>query len=74
MLLVKDLHAFYGRAHILHGLSLDAHAGEVPSAMRPPPGCRFHTRCPRVMEVCRSVDPPRRDMGDGRAVACHLYD
>ena len=29
MLLVKDLHAFYGRAHILHGLSLDAHAGEV---------------------------------------------
>ena len=47
--------------------------GEVPSAMRPPPGCRFHTRCPRVMEVCKSVDPPMRDMGDGRAVACHLH-
>ncbi|MBX9943655.1 MAG: ABC transporter ATP-binding protein [Reyranella sp.] len=47
--------------------------GEVPSAMRPPPGCRFHTRCPRVMDVCRSVDPPMRDMGGGRAVACHLH-
>jgi oligopeptide transport system ATP-binding protein len=48
--------------------------GEVPSAMRPPPGCRFHTRCPKVMDVCKSVDPPMRDMGGGRAVACHLYD
>ena len=48
--------------------------GEVPSAMRPPPGCRFHTRCPQVMDVCKSVDPPMRDMGGGRAVACHLYD
>ena len=47
--------------------------GEVPSAMRPPPGCRFHTRCPSVMEICKSVDPPMRDMGDGRAVACHLH-
>ncbi len=49
-------------------------SGEVPSAMRPPPGCRFHTRCPRVMEVCKSVDPAMRDMGDGRAVACHLHE
>jgi oligopeptide transport system ATP-binding protein len=52
--------------------------GEVPSAMRPPPGCRFHTRCPRVMEVCRNADPPMRQIDDGqaggRAVACHLYD
>ena len=47
--------------------------GEVPSAMRPPPGCRFHTRCPQVMEVCKTVDPPMRDMGGGRAVACHLH-
>jgi oligopeptide transport system ATP-binding protein len=42
--------------------------------MNPPSGCRFHTRCPQVMEVCKSIDPPRRDMGDGRAVACHLYE
>ena len=49
-------------------------SGEVPSPLAPPPGCRFHTRCPRVMEVCKSVDPPMRDMGGGRAVACHLYE
>ena len=48
-------------------------AGEVPSAMRPPPGCRFHTRCPKAMEVCKSVDPPMRTFDDGRAVACHLH-
>jgi len=48
--------------------------GEVPSAMRPPPGCRFHTRCPQAMEACKSVAPPLRTMADGRAVACHLYD
>ena len=47
--------------------------GEVPSAMRPPPGCRFHTRCPRAMDVCKSVDPPLQQMDDGRAVACHLH-
>jgi oligopeptide transport system ATP-binding protein len=47
--------------------------GEIPSALRPPPGCRFHTRCPKAMEVCKSVDPPMTDMPDGRAVACHLH-
>ena len=47
--------------------------GEVPSAMRPPPGCRFHTRCPRAMDVCRSVEPPMLERDGGRAVACHLY-
>ncbi|MFO1159812.1 MAG: dipeptide ABC transporter ATP-binding protein [Reyranellaceae bacterium] len=47
--------------------------GEIPSALRPPPGCRFHTRCPKAMDACRSVDPPMREKGDGRSVACHLY-
>jgi oligopeptide transport system ATP-binding protein len=51
----------------------DIIAGEIPSAMRPPPGCRFHTRCPRAMDVCKSVDPPLKEMDDGRAVACHLH-
>ena len=46
--------------------------GEVPSALRPPPGCRFHTRCPLAIARCRSDDPPLQDMGGGRAVACHL--
>ena len=51
----------------------DIIAGEIPSAMRPPPGCRFHTRCPRAMDVCKAVDPPLIEMADGRAVACHLH-
>ena len=51
----------------------DIIAGEIPSAMRPPPGCRFHTRCPHAVERCRSEDPPLADLGQGRAVACHLH-
>jgi oligopeptide transport system ATP-binding protein len=51
----------------------DIIAGEIPSAMRPPPGCRFHTRCPKAMDVCKTVDPPLKEMDDGRAVACHLH-
>ncbi len=46
--------------------------GEVPSALHPPPGCRFHTRCAVAMARCRSDDPPLLEMGGGRAVACHL--
>jgi len=47
--------------------------GEVPSALRPPPGCRFHTRCAQAMARCRTDDPPLADLGGGRAVACHLH-
>ena len=47
--------------------------GEVPSALKPPPGCRFHTRCAVAMARCRSDDPPLQTMGGGRAVACHLH-
>ena len=47
--------------------------GEVPSALRPPTGCRFHTRCPQAMERCRSEDPPLAMLEGGRAVACHLH-
>jgi oligopeptide transport system ATP-binding protein len=47
--------------------------GDVPSPANPPKGCNFCTRCPRVMDVCREVDPEFRDMGDGHWVACHLY-
>jgi len=49
-------------------------AGEVPSAVRPPPGCRFHPRCPFVMDVCPAEQPPLREIGGGRRVACHLAD
>jgi oligopeptide transport system ATP-binding protein len=45
--------------------------GEVPSALRPPPGCRFHTRCPRATDVCRTDEPALRDLGGGQMVSCH---
>ena len=48
-------------------------SGEVPSALRPPSGCRFHPRCPMAMEVCRTDDPALEDLGGGRVVACHLH-
>jgi oligopeptide transport system ATP-binding protein len=47
--------------------------GEVPSVLKPPSGCRFHPRCPKVMEKCKTVDPALADLGGGRAVACHLH-
>jgi len=48
-------------------------AGEVPSPLNPPPGCRFHPRCPKVMARC-SREEPRLKSSHGREVACHLYD
>ena len=46
--------------------------GDVPSPLNPPSGCHFHTRCPFVMQRCRSDDPPLRAIAPGRAAACHL--
>jgi oligopeptide/dipeptide ABC transporter ATP-binding protein len=48
--------------------------GEVPSALAPPSGCRFHTRCPHVMPRCRVDVPTLRETLPGRQTACHLHD
>jgi oligopeptide transport system ATP-binding protein len=47
--------------------------GEVPSALKPPAGCSFHTRCPRAMPICKTHQPLLRASGHDRGVACHLY-
>jgi oligopeptide/dipeptide ABC transporter ATP-binding protein len=48
--------------------------GELPSPISPPAGCRFHTRCPYVMDVCREVEPSPRLTAGGRIAACHLVE
>lgn len=45
--------------------------GDVPSPINPPSGCRFHTRCPLAMDICRQKQPEWRDMGGGHMVACY---
>ncbi len=45
--------------------------GEMPSALNPPSGCRFHTRCPYVIERCRTEIPPLLADSTGHATACH---
>ena len=49
-------------------------AGEIPSPVAPPPGCRFHTRCPAAMPHCRTIEPALKEVAPGRHVACHLFD
>ena len=48
--------------------------GDVPSPANPPPGCRFHTRCPHAVARCRVEDPPLREVAPGQHVACHLRE
>ena len=46
--------------------------GEVPSPVEPPPGCRFHTRCPKAMELCNREQPALRPLEEGHFISCHL--
>ena len=46
--------------------------GDVPSPINPPSGCRFHTRCPKAMDICKKEDPEFKDTGDEHFAACHL--
>jgi len=47
--------------------------GEVPSPVDPPPGCHFHTRCPKVMPICRQEEPKLQRRQGEHLVSCHLY-
>ncbi len=52
---------------------LEIMSGAPPDLYNPPPGCRFHPRCPQVMDRCRVEEPPFREVQPGHWVACWLY-
>jgi len=53
--------------------TLEVIPGQLPDLRNPPPGCRFASRCPHVMDVCRTLTPPEVRFDDGVTAACHLY-
>lgn len=48
--------------------------GSIPSPANPPKGCKFHTRCNKCMEMCKTIEPQPKEIEDGHFVVCHLYN
>jgi oligopeptide/dipeptide ABC transporter ATP-binding protein len=56
---------------VAHKLQRIVLTGDVPSPLNPPQACRFHTRCPFVIDVCREIEPPIEEAASDHKVACH---
>jgi len=69
----QALMASIPRVSARRGPSLPTLRGELPSPLRPPTGCVFHTRCPRARGECADMRPELREL-DGRSVACHFAE
>jgi peptide/nickel transport system ATP-binding protein len=75
----KPLHPYtQGLLKSIPNISLEAQKletmpGSPPDLIEPPPGCRFHPRCPHVMEKCSRVEPPMTEVENGHRAACWLY-
>ena len=67
-MLIASLPSLEGKSH------LQAIAGAPPSLLHPPAGCPFHPRCPYVMDRCKVVMPPLREIRPRHLAACHLYE
>ena len=62
------------RTDVDQGQELAVIEGDIPSAVHPPKGCRFHTRCEYAMDICKTYEPELKDYDNGHFVACHLME